>query len=467
MARLIEYEGYKYSIPDDFSATILTVNLEGVEVKFTSLGLHDPDLHEQQGFTTVASVLKWWFKHRETLMVEAALGFVDGWLKDKVANYFGLVPSSRLFSVGQSYDTTKEYLEGYLRQSSLTLSRGSGRGTTQFQLATIESNDDEWFKCFPITRDVARMYMEPSGDSPAEFSCDDQWLRHWNYSHRMDSEAYGWFRSANKENSVFFGMELELSTKLDCREIQYIVTEVEPKQEPFFIFKQDGSISGRYSNAYELVTVPCTPRYLRKNWKLFFQKLERLCADQGKTIGDYFDISDNLNNGLHIHVSRDSFHDRRHYNKFLTAWNQWDQSAVDLIASAANRPSDYTQNQYCHISRQHKDTIQSTSKVKLEKFERRREQRSLALRLKGIDVTDRSCVAHNNNANTVEVRVFQGIVDIGHVMRAISFTEAMFEYCIHTGYTGFDKYFASNFSDFVYKQRKFASLFSLIEKGVS
>lgn len=465
MDRVIEHENRKYKI-ERSGNIVFSATLEGgTTLDITRLGFFDPEFHEKMGFTTIASVLKWWMVNRDAVYRASVEAGQANFLETTVVRYFGYIPREFLFGIGYAYDDLKEFLSGHLRTKSLSFSLRS-RAPSGFQLVQLDEPEGGVIEASVTDYRIGTIVLRPAAQQETPTPTDEKWTNVWNYTFRMDKDEFNWFRSVSGENNVFFGMELELNTKLKPTEIQYIVSEVEPKQEPFFIFKQDSSITGKYSQMVELVTVPCTPRYLRKNLKIFFQKVQKLAEAKGKTIGDFFDTSRGLNNGLHVHVSKDSFISRSHYNKFLTAWNQWEDGVVNLLNEASARPTLYKDNYYCTISHEYIQT-KSKGKTTLTKFERRHAQRSLAKRLRGIPVSSRTSVAHDSNPHTIEVRVFQGIFDLTHVMQSISFTEAMFEYCAEVGYSGFDKYFVPTFSKFVTKQRKFASLFSLIEKGTA
>lgn len=464
--RLIDYQGHKFYVENPEAERVLCTftNHEGKVTNITGLFLHDPELHVSQRLTTIRSVLKWWINNREAIkqssMVEGAWDSIFY----QVYRYFDYVSSEDLLD--GDYETCKESLSGSLINNSLSFQYPRSTTSNQFLLC-VEDRSEEEGQTIP-TYFFALGYLgtivlsNPTGEASRQST--GKWNNHYNYTFEMNPDDFNWFRSVSKESNVYFGMELEISSKLTPVEIQHIITDVEPKQEPFFIFKRDSTITGRYEHMLEIVTVPCTPRYLRKNWKIFFQKLDRLVQAKGKSISDFFDTSNNLNNGLHIHVSKDSFLPGGHSKKFLTAWHQWDSDAMGIISDAANRPSGYDSNRWCSIDPAYKKTLGTTSKVAgIPKFERQRAQRSLAKRLKGIECGEKYRTAHDRNSATIEVRVYQGIFEIGHIIRSISFTEAMFEYCQNIGYTGFDANFARVFTGFIRKNPKFKAIHNIFK----
>lgn len=457
----VTFNGKTFLLKEDIWFSF--VDADGKECSIGEYALLSPHLHSQLGFTTVASVLKWWCKNSDKILQMARECDRQTDVMSWANTYFRDIPASKIREAQSfGYDVLKEYLEGHLRSPSLVVHYQGNDVCSEFLLvetSTPAPSLPVYQLGYEYTRCISLWPIQQEHGA-----VDSIWSKKYNYSYRMDRVDFNWFRSVSKESNIFFGMELEISTSLSCPELQYIVTDVEPKQEPFFIMKDDGSITGQYSNRVELVTVPCTPRYLRKNWKTFFQKVERLAKAKGKTIGDFFDTSRDLNNGLHLHCNKDNFIDKYHQHKFLTAWHQWDDETNKLFMNASERPYNYRDHEYCHIDRSYKNTYVE-SRVTLSKFEKRKIQRSLAKRLKGLGQSGRHCVAHDRTGSTIEVRLYQGIFELNHIMRCISFTEALFEYCRDIGYSGFDSNFVGSFSDYVLKNSKYASLYALIEKG--
>jgi len=446
MARIVTINNQKYELPEP-NIRIPFTDDNGKFCEFDEYMFHNPWVHETLGFTTTLSVLKWWVTNRDRFIETVRESGNERNLRmlfERMEMYFDYLSPSNLSSGG--LEELKARLSGNLREPSL---RFVFNGTTPQGSFILLPNTEEpeaikitlgaMFH-FQVEIRVGRSSVSSATPNEAK------WDSHYNYTFKMDPDEFNWFRTVKNENKVMFGLELEVCTKLTTTEIQKIVQEVEPKQEPFFIFKQDSSISGKYDKMLEIVTVPCSPRYLRKHWKIFFQKLERLCCGKGMSVSDVFDTSRNLTNGLHIHVSRDSFEDKPHYNKFLTAWNQWNKSVVNLFNAVSERPTDYTKNGYCRINRTYDGMV-------------------LSRRLKGIRCEERQSVAHDLTGKTIEVRVFQGIMDLGHIMKCISFTEAMFEFCQSIGYSNFDLKFVPSMAKFIRSERKYASLYEIFEKA--
>lgn len=265
-----------------------------------------------------------------------------------------------------------------------------------------------------------------------------------NYSYKKAEPTF-FSESGKKSSELYFGLELELSTNLTPAEISYIVSEVEPKQPLFFFFKSDSSVRGSKDFNIELVTDPCTPGFLKKNFRLFFNKLDKLCEAKGLTISDVFDTSVVPSNGLHIHVSDRSFFSDLERNKFVSLWNLWDSKSIDFIQSISRRVNPYHENRYCLIHPGIKD-------------------RTLPFRLRSGDSQERSrhSVCHTTG-QTVEVRVFQSIFDLQHIINTITIVEAMHQFNHETGYRVLKSDLRSSFEDWLFKQGKYTRVKRIIK----
>jgi len=269
----------------------------------------------------------------------------------------------------------------------------------------------------------------------------------------MDPTEFNFFRKMSKESSQvpFYGMELEVSTDVTTEELYRIVTEVEPKQEPFFISKDDSSIKGNKVHKYELVTVPCSRKYLRDAWKKLFGKLEVLCKAKGKELGDYFDVRTDLTNGIHIHVSKDKFYGDFHRRKFLTAFQQWDSRNVEFMTKVSGRPqAKFSDYRYCPLDERYVG-------------------RTLARRLKKGAMRDEGSrsVCHGNNSATIEVRLYQGVVNLDHILRCLDHTDAIFEFTNQVSLKVFGRAFVPKFEEFILKGSKYQSIKKFIQGGYS
>lgn len=402
---------------------------------------YNQQVMEQFKIKYVRDWLKWWIENRNTILANDPYEEV----KYLFSRYFG-IPTRELVREAETYESLKNWLQGSLVQKPITLTKEPDNPRHEsFILVNMGRAQEEvvTHAFFDVNHLGISYRTQRTVSETPTLSLPDFWTERLNYSYRMNESDAKFFRKTNRDTDeeVMFGMELEVSTKLSMREIQYIVTEVEPKQEPFFIGKQDGSINGKYGNYIELVTVPCTPGYLRREWRTFFSKLDSLARSKGHTIGDYFDTSRQLNNGLHIHVSRNKFfgyEDLRnksiHMRKFITVFNSDDSNTKSLVQQFTGRPTKYYENQYCKPGQEIKGL-------------------SLVRRLRGRDlVVGKYSSCNEKNTHTVEVRVYQGIFDIDHIIRCIEFTRAVFNFCAEMSHRMHGLQFKYNFQDWLFKQ---------------
>lgn len=417
-----------------------SVTIDGKLVPIHKFLAYNQQVMEQFDIKYVRDWLKWWVDNRYTIIANDPHEEV----KYFFSRYFG-IPASDLVRESETYERLKDWLRGSLVRKPIVLIEEPSLGRQQtFVLVNLGCTQEEETLYFFDVHNLGITYSarQESRTTPT-IALPSFWTERMNYSYRMNESDARFFRKTNRDTDeeVMFGMELEVSTKLSMKEIQYIVTEVEPKQEPFFIGKQDGSINGSYGNMIELVTVPCTPGYLRREWRTFFSKLDNLARAKGHTISDYFDTSRQLNNGLHIHVARNKFfgyEDLRnksiHMRKFITVFNSDDSNTKSLVQQFTGRPTKYYKNQYCKPGQEIKGL-------------------SLVRRLRGRDlVVGKYSSCNEKNTHTVEVRVYQGIFDIDHIIRCVEFTRAVFNFCAEMSHRMHGLQFKRNFQNWLFKQ---------------
>lgn len=268
--------------------------------------------------------------------------------------------------------------------------------------------------------------------------------------HNWSFVPYLRFLSCPKEQTtLYFGMEVEVSTHLRAEELNKIITRVEPVQDEFLYFKSDSSITGRYSYNYEIVTMPMTPRRMRKEWRTLFKKLETLASGKGMQLEDVFDMSLFNNNGIHVHVSKHAFSSKSLKNRFLTGWNVWDTRSIEWLD---------------------KVTLRREASVKFGREYYKPNDyfvgRTLPWRImigQGGCTNDRHTdarrAAAHETENTCEVRVFYGLFDLKHILTCIEMVEAMFWFTRNAAYSDYNnRVFVERFSEFVRKQQGYRYL---------
>lgn len=316
-----------------------------------------------------------------------------------------------------------------------------------FSISLYESfNNPQLVKDSEITKGkpYLRNYYWNGANFVVEYTVETK-LKHKNPRFLTEVQDYRYvpekhvFHGGNPGNRLFFGLELEVSSRVTPEELQYIVTNVEPKQEPFFYFKHDGSILNTFGHTYEIVTFPCSPRFLKAEFRKLFSKLEKLTDGH---ISDYFDTNSRHTDGLHIHVSRDSFSSRIWRNKFVSVWNQWDKSNQKFLWKLSRRIHPLSENRFC---RPHRNMVDKTVAYRL---------REGAI---NTGYEDRYA-SSRETSNTVEVRVFQGKFELDHILYCVTLTKAIHEFTYSMPINSLGVRFKDDFIKWLNKNGKYRSL---------
>lgn len=324
----------------------------------------------------------------------------------------------------------------------------SSQPPTQFLLASRPEQEDQKIKYECIDYYARNDYSVNAYCVTARMEDVDRIM---GYSYRPD-QLYFMFFEHEKDTRLFFGLELEMYTKLSVAELQYIVEHVEPKQERFFIVKDDGSLREerpRDFTAMELVTNPMSPRRMRKEFRLLFKKLESLAAQKGKQLSFYFKTNESC--GIHIHVSGKAFDvmkskTRVAYraslnwrNKFASIWNLWDGSSTDFIEVLAKR----ARNTYCAV---HPDMHYKYLSYRL---------RNGASDMNGNRARYSTC---RDTGNTLEVRAFSSLFDINHVLYCIDVVESMYWFARDVPLGAIGKRFKKTYTNWLSSQTRFRNV---------
>lgn len=225
--------------------------------------------------------------------------------------------------------------------------------------------------------------------------------------YKFRPEVFEFKKLPNEATPTYLGLEFEVMSNVPISTLQAIVTEVEPRQEPFFYFKHDGTINPEIGDdQYEIVTLPCSPRFLRKNLKLLFDKLDKL--------GLRGEIQTDDTCGLHVHMSSDSFYGSDfHIKKFITVFNQYDKTNKSFIESLGRRAFTH----YCK------------NNSNMEGLTLARRLRRGVFSNGGNGTGDDKYSACRQTTSTVEVRIFKGEFSLDHIKYCMEVVLAMQEYC--------------------------------------
>lgn len=346
------------------------------------------------------------------------------------------------YRVGQAvyvdFSSISRFRESMEGNGALALGSSSGDSSRSSSFYLIkEENEQESRPLFSkATYAGSKVWFEDSRSSTSR--------EREHPSHLYSLLNYTWspetkdFRAKSKESTLlYFGVELEVNTRLSCEELQRIVTDVEPKQEPFFYMKSDSSVSGVFDNNVELVTFPMSPSLQREEWGKFFDKIEKLIPD-GNTVDDYFDSSPTLNNGLHIHLSSDAFIDSRrdfHRKKFLMIFNMQNPIHSGWMKRITRRPRLAQESTY----------YKTPSSIRGMKLGR-------GLKT-NYETEDKYLMARKTNKGTLEVRAYQSLFNKAHVLGCIDLTECFFNYSRIMPYSSLNSTFNQRFTDYVFETK--------------
>jgi len=251
-----------------------------------------------------------------------------------------------------------------------------------------------------------------------------------NYTYRPD---YKFMAMPKEKTECFFGLELEVNSRIPWDDVYRTMTEVFPVQEPFIFAKSDSSISGDFLNSYEIVSHPMSPRRMRAEFRILFTKLERLLKEKNMVWEENFDMV-TKSTGIHVHVSKTAFTplSRTHMKKFMLLWNTSGSTVSSFTSQLACRET--KGNHYIKPAESYRG-------------------RSLAWMLREGKNSERYA-ACNETRETVEVRVFRGQPCLKAVCHAIDTTEAMLKFTEQASMSQLNRRFPTAFKSWLGKQNK-------------
>jgi len=260
---------------------------------------------------------------------------------------------------------------------------------------------------------------------PSDNSVDTGGVQAWNYQPNFE------FFSCKKEKTkLYFGLELEVNTRLPWSDIRRVMLDVEPKQPEFLYSMSDSSISGKFNNCYEIVSMPMTPRRMRQEYKKLFAKLSKLLDAKGLEMDEVFDM-DTRSTGIHVHTSANAY-GKLQRRKFTAMWNSDIPAILNTINLLAGRK--LTETQYCKPSPAY-------------------EGRRVGYSLKEVRYTDKYAACNDTgHSQTVEVRVFKGTPTLKNILGCIDTVEAMFNFTAEMPNSAFSNTFPKVFHTWLYSQ---------------
>jgi hypothetical protein len=188
---------------------------------------------------------------------------------------------------------------------------------------------------------------------------------------------------------LLYGIELEFSSDYPEKPL------IDAAKDPFFILKKDSSVSGNRCRMYELCTIPMSYKAHRQQWAYWFKNLDYTQFDQTK----------DTSNGLHIHIGRDAFN-KGHLRNF--SWFFTQPGHKDFIFAVSERDQhsfrEYSQipNYPAQVTKSFLNNLDYVARI-------------------------RGCV-NLSQKNTVEVRLFRGIVSLAEILKNLEFVDSVFHF---------------------------------------
>lgn len=199
-----------------------------------------------------------------------------------------------------------------------------------------------------------------------------------------------------EKEPILVGVELEVSTDYTMKQL------VDAAEVPFFLGKQDSSINGCKQHKVELVTAPSSFKFLRRQYAKWFNNL-----DYNK-----FDVSNMTNNGMHVHVGRDHFEDNTHIRNFCWFFNN--PANKTFLFNISEREVLGSFNTYSPMYTFQPGTTRTYAFKDI--------YRIIGRNFRGIT----NFKGGWENAKTVEVRLFRGIVSYATIVKNLDFVESVF-----------------------------------------
>lgn len=230
------------------------------------------------------------------------------------------------------------------------------------------------------------------------------------YSYRPDAI----FHSTNKDERLFFGIEIEVEAKDNLRESAEYAHQLESMDLAYL--KHDGSLN----NGFEIVTHPMSHDFFKNEADDFFRVMEGLRSQAGIRVKSW----DTRTCGLHIHISRTGFSSGSHMHRFLNLV----YSNPDFYSTLAGRTSDqwakFTdiyQREYARDRNGERIFHENTGYEIINK-------RTFMHKLDRERNSDRYSAVNTLNRETLEMRIFRGSVNGDTIKSQLDLAHASVEY---------------------------------------
>jgi hypothetical protein len=230
------------------------------------------------------------------------------------------------------------------------------------------------------------------------------------YSYRPDAI----FHSTDKNERLFFGLEIEVEAGDNLRESANHAYQLEGLDLAYL--KHDGSLN----NGFEIVTHPMSHEFFKNEAQELWSVIEQLRSNSAYRVKSW----DTKTCGLHIHISRTGFNGGAHMHRFLNLV----YSNSDFYSTLAGRTSDQWAK-FTDIYRN--DYKRDSNGERIWDMDNGYEvttTRQFKHKLSTDYNSDRYSAVNTNNRETLEMRIFRGSVNGNTIKAQIDLAHASVEY---------------------------------------
>jgi hypothetical protein len=221
------------------------------------------------------------------------------------------------------------------------------------------------------------------------------------YSYRPDPI----FHSTDKEENLFFGIEIEVEAPTNRGESSEYANRLEDMELAYL--KADGSLQC----GFEIVTHPMTHDFYKNEAHELWTTLDNLRSNYGvKSWGT-------RTCGLHIHISRTGFKNPPHMHRFLNLIYSNEDFYSALAGRSASRWAKFDDV-----------SMAVPTGVDEDGYMQYKSSRSFKDKINDGRHTDRYSAVNTQNAATLEMRIFKGSLKPSNVMSQLDLAHASVEY---------------------------------------
>jgi hypothetical protein len=229
------------------------------------------------------------------------------------------------------------------------------------------------------------------------------------YSYRPDAI----FHSVDKNERLFFGIEIEVEAGHNLREASTYAHQLEALDLAYL--KHDGSLN----NGFEIVTHPMSHEFYKNEAQELWDVLEQLRSHGAYRVKSW----DTRTCGLHIHISRTGFNGGSHMHRFLNLVYS-NQEFYETLAGRSSEQwakfSDIYRKDYKRDVNGERVWSEDTG---YEITTTRQFKHKLST-----DGSDRYSAVNTNNRETLEMRIFRGSVNGETIKAQLDLAHASVEY---------------------------------------